>query len=155
MRWIFFGIVIVVSLVLSFSAFVPFLFPEVIVQSSEPNQLIFSRAMANIKKINMYIQRCKEGEDDVKGGEAESRGKGESSDELQKRLKELELILAYQNYLIAKNNYITIKERSLRKEISSGEVNSSYREYESARLYLERMLEQFPAGVDIIGHFPK
>jgi|GEM_PF-1232399 len=152
MRWIFFVTVIFISLVLSVSPLVPVMFPEDIERTSSPNYLIFTKGIANIKRVKNHIQECLDKKNE-EGGEAQENK--EQLNNFLSTLKELEVILVYQNYLIAKNNYIEAKEKSLRREPSPVDVNSAYREYESAKLYLERMIEQYPESLNIIGSIPK
>lgn len=152
MKWLFFVVVIVLSLGLSLASFVHIILPAEIVGGVSSNQLIFNRGMANIKKIRSYIQECMESGDSEKKSVGDSiEDRSSLSRDYQDVLRELEIIFAYQNYLVSRGNYVELREKSFRREVPYTEVNSYYREYESAKLYLERLLEQYPEGFNIIG----
>ncbi|MCX8065582.1 MAG: hypothetical protein N3G21_10495 [Candidatus Hydrogenedentes bacterium] len=147
MRLLFLVIVVVFSISLSLVSILPLVLSEDIFTSTESNQVFFNKALSHIKKIDRYQKICHELNKDFDS----SQIKDNELDDISPLLRELELILIYQNYLIAKNNYISVREKALRREINPVEISSHYREYERAKLYLDRAIEQYPEVLKIIG----
>lgn len=143
------------SLLLVLFSFIPLVISEEIFSSTESNQVIFNKAISNIKKINIFLDECieqKKLSDEIEGNFTEESG---ITNNIRSILRDTELILIYQNYLIAKNSYIDLREKFLRREVTSAEVNSAYRDYESAKLYLDRMLKQYPEGLNLLRFSPE
>lgn len=143
------------SLLLVLFSFIPLLISEEIFSSTESNQVIFNKAISNIKKINIFLDECieqKKLSDEIEGNFTEESG---ITNNIRSILRDTELILIYQNYLIAKNSYIDLREKFLRREVTSAEVNSAYRDYESAKLYLDRMLKLYPEGLNLLRFSPE
>lgn len=155
MRLVFFSVVMALSLLLVLFSFIPLLISEEIFSSTESNQVIFNKAISNIKKINIFLDECieqKKLSDEIEGNFTEESG---ITNNIRSILRDTELILIYQNYLIAKNSYIDLREKFLRREVTSAEVNSAYRDYESAKLYLDRMLKLYPEGLNLLRFSPE
>jgi len=107
------------------------------------NEYVFKKATSNISKLRALIQECKTNQTEIyEGREINSPDLPEE----RKMLIELEIILAYQHEKLAQINYINIREKSFRREATPIDVQHAYREYESATLYLSRLLEKYPQG---------
>ncbi len=109
--------------------------------------VLFKKATGNISKLRAIIENCaKVSLEDTETVENE----GETISIEQKILKELELIVAYQNKVIAKYKYDETQKKSIKREVSLADVQKAYRELESAELYLSRLLETYPQGTELL-----
>ncbi len=122
--------------------------PNLIIKHSPDEEIqqtiIFKKATGNISKLKTIIENCKK--------ESEPQTAEEESENLpreQKLLNELELIVAYQNLTLAQYKYKEIQSKSVKREVPFAEVQKAYRELETAELYFNRLLENYPQGKEL------
>ncbi len=147
MRYILFLIVCSLTLMLIFIGINPRLSPHKEETIEISDTVLFKKATTNISRLKSAIENCvKVSEKNIETEEAEI----ETLPPEQKLLKELELIFAYQNKTIAKYKYEEIQSKSLNRKVSPADVQKAYRELESAELYLSRLLENYPQGIELL-----
>lgn len=143
MRYILFLTVCLITLILILIGINPQLSSQREDGAEISDAVLFKKATGNISRLKSAIENC------VKVSE-ENTETEEAKEVIllleQKLLKELELIIAYQNKTIAKYKYEEIQSKSLNREVSPADVQKAYRELESAELYLSRLLENYPQG---------
>jgi len=140
--------VVFIALILIITGIKPDLIPE---EADTPNiveTVIAKKASNNISKLSAVIKNC------IKVSEAESekeenKDNKESIPPEEKLLRELELIIAYQNAMIARFNFHEVNEKSLKRAATPVELQKAHRDYESAELYFTRLLEKYPEGVEL------
>lgn len=146
MRYILFLTICILTLVLVFIGINPRLSPQKEEAIKISDTVLLKKATGNISKLRATIEKCtKTSEEDTESKEAE----GETLPPEQKLLKELELIISYQNKTIAKYKYEEIQSKSLNREVSPADVQKAYRELESAELYFSRLIENYPHGAEL------
>jgi len=149
MRYFLFFIVCILTLILILLGINPHFISSDKDSNHFPDAILFKKAMANISKLRAIIENCPRGSsenNEVIEGTEEAIAPG------QKLLKELELMLAYQNKVIAHCKYEEIQNKSLKREVSFADVQKAYRELESAELYLSRLLENYPQGTELLNN---
>ncbi|HOV32756.1 MAG TPA: hypothetical protein PLX23_05275 [Candidatus Hydrogenedens sp.] len=148
MRYLLVFTVVFIALILIITGIKPDLIPE---EADTPNiveTVIAKKASNNISKLSAVIKNC------IKVSEAESekeenKDNKESIPPEEKLLRELELIIAYQNAMIARFNFHEVNEKSLKRAATPVELQKAHRDYESAELYFTRLLEKYPEGVEL------
>jgi len=147
MRYFLFSVVCILTLILILLGINPHFISSHEDNNLIPETILFKKATGNISKLRAVIDNCpqvsSEKNEVVEGSE-------ETITPEQKLLKELEIIVAYQNKVITQYKYEEIQEKSLKREVSSADVQKAYRELESAELYLSRLLENYPQGFELI-----
>ncbi len=147
MRYLLASTVIFIALILVITGIKPDLISE---EEDTPNiaeTVITKKASNNISKLSAVVKNC------IKVSETENEKEANDNKETispeEKLLKELELIIAYQNAMIARFNYHEIHERSLKRTATPVELQKARRDYESAELHFTRLLEKYPEGVEL------
>jgi len=147
MRYFLFSVVCILTLILIFLGINPHFISSRENDNFLPETILFKKATGNISKLRAIIENCPQ----VLSKKNEViEGAVETIAPEQKLLKELEVIIAYQNKVITQYKYEEIQKKSLKREVSSADVQKAYRELESAELYLLRLLENYPQGLELI-----
>lgn len=147
MRYFLFSVVCILTLILILIGINPNFISSEEDSHFLPETILFKKATGNISKLRAVIENCPQvpanKNEDIEGTE-------ETIAPEQKLLRELELIIAYQNKVITQYKYAEIQEKSLKREVSPADVQKAYRELESAELYLSRLLENYPEGLELL-----
>ncbi len=148
MRYFLVFIVVSIAVILVITGIKPNLLYEGKNTPEISGTVIAKKASNNVSKLSAIVKNCVK-VSEAEGEKEENENNKEALPAEEKLLKELELIIAYQNAMIARLNFHEVNEKSLTRAATPVELQKAHRDYESAELYFTRLLEKYPEGVEL------